>query len=200
MNEQQEHKIEYIKKLLKESGNMCIVQIYKRDIYVFSIEIIYYDGETTVSQSWSIKEFDELNPHIIVNDILDEFKKEKKFKENKNIKYDYETTTKNGDRYGYIINNNHVEIYINDKRWGSPQGERFIIALINDFKKQNEYHEELLNNWNDKVIDKADYMLKLSEDSELGSASYYKYKSYADGLYMSTSMLNLEERKMKRRK
>ena len=64
----------------------------------------------------------------------------------------------------------------------------------------NKYdYEELLNNWNDKVIDKADHMLKLSEDCELGSASYYKYKSYADGLYMATSMLNLEERKMKRK-
>lgn len=114
------------------------------------------------------------------------------------MKYDYEITTANGDRYGYVINSNHVEIYINDERWGSPQGERFVISLINELKKKEGYYEELLNSWNDKVIDKADYKLKLSGESELGSSSYYKYKSYADGLYMATSMLNLEERKMKR--
>lgn len=110
------------------------------------------------------------------------------------MKYDYEIITTNGDRYGYVINDNHVDIYINNKRWGSPQGERFIIALINELAKKERYYEELLNNWNDKVIDKAGYKLKLSGESELGSSSYYKYKSYADGLYMATSML----RKIKR--
>lgn len=114
-------------------------------------------------------------------------------------KYDYEIITPNGSKYGYVLKGNNVEVYINDKRWGSPQGGRFIIALLNELIKKEEYHEELLNNWSDRVIDKADNMLKLSEDSELGTASYYKYKSYADGLYMATSILSLEERKMKRK-
>lgn len=114
------------------------------------------------------------------------------------MKYDYEIVTSNEDKYGFLINNNHVEIYVNDKRWGSPQGERFIVALLNKLKDKEIYYEELLNNWSEKVINKADNMLKLSEECELGSSSYYKYKSYADGLYMATSMLNLEERKMKR--
>lgn len=54
------------------------------------------------------------------------------------MKYDYETTAPNGNKYGYIVGGSHVTIYVNDKRWGSPQGERFIIALINDLNKNKE--------------------------------------------------------------
>lgn len=59
-------------------------------------------------------------------------------------------------------------------------------------------YDEILDNWNDKVIKKADEMYEKSQEFELGSPNYFKYKSYADGLYMSTSMLSNEERIYKR--
>lgn len=51
------------------------------------------------------------------------------------MKYDYETINEHGNKYGFVVNRNQVEVYINDERWGSPQGDRFILALINDIKK-----------------------------------------------------------------
>ena len=59
----------------------------------------------------------------------------------RNNTYEYETITKDNNKYTYkVINNNNVgypnvEIYINGTKWGSPQGERFIIALLDDIKK-----------------------------------------------------------------
>lgn len=50
------------------------------------------------------------------------------------MKYDYETTTNSGVKYGFVVEGNKVDVYVNDKRWGAPQGERFIIALLNDIK------------------------------------------------------------------
>ena len=50
------------------------------------------------------------------------------------MKYDYETTTKNGTRYGFVEKNSNVIVYVNDKEWGVPQGNRFIKALLNDIK------------------------------------------------------------------
>ena len=64
--------------MLEETGNSCFINLYKRWDYVFSIEIIYFDELTTISESFGIKEFDELNPHIIVNDLLDKFDKQKR--------------------------------------------------------------------------------------------------------------------------
>lgn len=69
-------------------------------------------------------------------------------------KYDYETMTSVGRKYGYVIKGNSVAVYVNDELWGSPQGERFIIALLDELAKKEIFYEELLNNWNDKVIDK----------------------------------------------
>lgn len=60
-------------------------------------------------------------------------------------------------------------------------------------------YDVVLDSWYDKIIKKADEMYKKSEDFELGSPNYFKFKSYADALYMSTSMLNNEERIYKRR-
>lgn len=60
-------------------------------------------------------------------------------------------------------------------------------------------YDEILNNWHDKVIEKADKYQEKADNYELGSKEYYKYKRFADGLYMSLSMLSLEERKAKRK-
>lgn len=60
-------------------------------------------------------------------------------------------------------------------------------------------YDEMLNNWYDKVIAMADTYRDRADNYELGSKEYYKYKSFADGLYMSLSMLSLEERKAKRK-
>lgn len=60
-------------------------------------------------------------------------------------------------------------------------------------------YDEMLNRWHDKVIEKADKYREQADNYELGSKEYYKYKSFADGLYMSLSMLSLEERKAKRK-
>lgn len=75
MSKSQGNKLKYIQTLLEETGNSCFINLYKRWDYVFSIEIIYFDELTTISESFGIKEFDELNPHIIVNDLLDKFDK-----------------------------------------------------------------------------------------------------------------------------
>lgn len=61
-------------------------------------------------------------------------------------------------------------------------------------------YDEMLNRWHDKVIEKADKYREQADNYALGSKEYYKYKSFADGLYMSLSMLSLEERKAKRKR
>ena len=65
--------------------------------------------------------------------------------------YEYEIITKDNNKYTYkVINNNieypNVEIYINGVKWGSPQGERFIIALLDDIKKIKRQNEILKKN------------------------------------------------------
>ena len=65
--------------------------------------------------------------------------------------YEYEIITKDNNKYTYkVINNNieypNVEIYINGTKWGSPQGERFIIALLDDIKKIKRQNEILKKN------------------------------------------------------
>lgn len=60
-------------------------------------------------------------------------------------------------------------------------------------------YDEMLNNWYDKVIAMADTYRDRADNYELGSKEYYKCKRFADGLYMSLSMLSLEERKAKRK-
>lgn len=65
-------------------------------------------------------------------------------------------------------------------------------------RKETNY-DNLLDNWHDKVIEKADKYYKEAEKYELGSIDYYRYKNYAEGLYMALAMLSNEERKEKRR-
>lgn len=60
-------------------------------------------------------------------------------------------------------------------------------------------YDEMLNRWHGKVIEKADQYREQAENYALGSKEYYKYKSFADGLYASLSMLSLEERKTKKK-
>ena len=69
----------------------------------------------------------------------------------RNNTYEYETITKDNNKYTYkVINNNieypNIEIYINGTKWGSPQGERFIIALLDDIKKIKRQNEILKKN------------------------------------------------------
>ena len=33
------------------------------------------------------------------------------------MKYDYETTTNSGVKYGFVVEGNKVDVYVNDKRW-----------------------------------------------------------------------------------
>lgn len=60
-------------------------------------------------------------------------------------------------------------------------------------------YEEMLDNWHDKVIEKADEYAKKADEYELGSINYCKCKHYSDGLYMALGMLATEERKVKRK-
>ena len=69
----------------------------------------------------------------------------------RNNTYEYETITKDNNKYTYkVINNNigypNVEIYVNGTKWGYPQGERFIIALLDDIKKLKRQNEILKKN------------------------------------------------------
>lgn len=63
----------------------------------------------------------------------------------------------------------------------------------------NLNYDEILNEWHDKVVEKADKYMEKAESYEFGSHEYFRLKSYADGLYMALSMLALEERKAKRK-
>jgi hypothetical protein len=47
----------------------------------------------------------------------------------------YTTTSENGSKYDYKVKNRQVGISVNGEYWGSPQGDRFIIALLNDIKR-----------------------------------------------------------------
>lgn len=60
-------------------------------------------------------------------------------------------------------------------------------------------YDEMLNNWYDKVIAMAYEYRERADNYELGSKEYYIYKRFADGLYMSLSMLSLEKRRAKRK-
>lgn len=45
-------------------------------------------------------------------------------------------------------------------------------------------NEDILDGWYEKVITKADEYLNKSEEYEIGSNNFYKYRCYADGMYM----------------
>lgn len=72
------------------------------------------------------------------------------------------------------------------------------IQVVEEDSKIN--YDEVLDEWYDKIIDKADILNEKAESSKLGSKEYFKYKSYADGLIMATSMLSREEKRSKYRK
>ncbi|MGF7535028.1 hypothetical protein AAGG74_15265 [Bacillus mexicanus] len=40
--------------------------------------------------------------------------------------------------YKFISSKNKVVVYVDDKVWGVPQGDRFLAALLNDIKKYKE--------------------------------------------------------------
>lgn len=61
-------------------------------------------------------------------------------------------------------------------------------------------YDEILNSWYDKIIDKADKAMEKANSCEVGSANYFKYKCYAEGIYDVLAMLSLEERKAKRKR
>ena len=46
----------------------------------------------------------------------------------------YETVAPGGATYRYEYSGNYVSIYVNGKLWGSPQGDRFILALLRDIQ------------------------------------------------------------------
>lgn len=51
----------------------------------------------------------------------------------------YETTNKNGSHISFTVKNgNQVSIARNGIVWGSPQGESFIVALLEDIKEKDE--------------------------------------------------------------
>lgn len=60
-------------------------------------------------------------------------------------------------------------------------------------------YDEILNNWHDKVVEKADSHYKIAYEHETDSKTFWRNKIYADALYMSIAMLSNEERKAKRR-
>lgn len=55
------------------------------------------------------------------------------------MEYDY-VAKQDNNTYGFKINDSRVEVYVNDKYWGIPQGDHFILVLLNDLLKLNSYH------------------------------------------------------------
>lgn len=85
-------------------------------------------------------------------------------------KYDYEITAPNGHRYGYIINNKSVVIYINDKEWGSPQGDRFIKVLLEELiKNEKDQILKLVNICNKYINEDYTNTYKLDMQNELSA-------------------------------
>lgn len=58
-------------------------------------------------------------------------------------------------------------------------------------------YEKILDEWHDKVTERADKYLNKVDDFEIGSAKAIQYKNYADGMYMALAMLSRIERKYK---
>jgi hypothetical protein len=52
-------------------------------------------------------------------------------------------TTHNGTRIRYQYKDNRVSIIRNDEYWGSPQGERFVVALLEDIEKLQKENNKL---------------------------------------------------------
>lgn len=54
------------------------------------------------------------------------------------MKYDYETISDNGTKYGFkLFNGNRVSVYVDDEIWGEPQGSHFLAVLIKDINKKD---------------------------------------------------------------
>lgn len=66
--------------------------------------------------------------------------------------------------------------------------------LVNDIN-----YNEVLDDWHDKAVEKATEALEKAYSYVVGSTDYYKYKYYAEGIYVALAMLSVEERKAKRK-
>lgn len=127
---------------------------------------------------------------------------------NKNKEIVYETTTINGSKLKFLEDDCHVIVYVGDKEWGIPQGQHFIKALLRDIRQLNQDldYDKLLDEWNEKVMDKAEKYQKASGEQldkyfktgEGGLKGSFN-RGYAEGLIMATSMLSrMEKRTIKR--
>lgn len=50
----------------------------------------------------------------------------------------YETVAQNGSKYSFVDTGSWIVVYVNGKEWGSPQGDRFLRAVINDINALKE--------------------------------------------------------------
>lgn len=88
----------------------------------------------------------------------------------------------------------------NESETGKEYGFTYeIIDNFQEIKATNIDYDNLLDEWHEQVVEKADRYQDRADDCEFGSSNYFKFKSYSDGLYMALSMLSLEERKSKRK-
>ncbi|MEG0153558.1 MAG: hypothetical protein RSE41_07690 [Clostridia bacterium] len=120
----------------------------------------------------------------------------------------YETTTIHGSKLRFLEDGCHTIVYVDDKEWGVPQGDHFIKALLRDIQQLNQAldYDNLLDEWNEKVMDKAE---KYQKSSEVNLDEYFKTgkdgtkgsykKGFAEGLIMATSMLSTVERRAMRK-
>ncbi len=73
-----------------------------------------------------------------------------------------------------------------------------IAGELDDILKCHIDYNKLLDEWHDNIAANADENLEKSNEFEVGSIDYIKYKSFADGLYTALAMLSIEERKYTR--
>lgn len=96
------------------------------------------------------------------------------------------------------------EMARDEMKFREQQEERIKQDISNmtddEIKKELLNYDEILNDWFDKVVTKADKCEKLKEEALLDNCNkidikYARLSGYIDGLYMATSILSLCEKK-----
>lgn len=58
---------------------------------------------------------------------------------------EYETKVESGSTFRFVDDGQWVTVYVNGKKWGTPDGNRFIRALLNDIQKLKQ--PEMIDLW-----------------------------------------------------
>lgn len=63
------------------------------------------------------------------------------------------TSYHNGNKYRFVDNGSHVIVYVNDEKWGVPQGDIFLRVLMQDIKELKDDKSFFVKAYTEKVME-----------------------------------------------